>query len=406
VLVQNQKRHCVFFLTRAPYPPVGGDKLKSYHLLKILNHNYNVHLILISEEKVDQEVINFIRQNTYSYKLFLYNKGRFYFNALRGLFSNKPLQVSYYYFENVKRYCDTIFDKDTIVISNLIRTAEYVKDYEGVKLLDIVDSIYLNYLNSKKNVRSILWKIIYSIELPRVKKYEENCIKKFDTTFFVNKYEAMYWASKGNTCWIPNGVSEKVIDYDSSLVEKRKNEIVFFGKMDYQPNIDAVTWFVDHVLDKLSSKIDVIILGYSPVERVKKLSKDNPQVYYTGFVADPYEILSSCALVIAPMQTGGGIQNKILESLALGKIVVSTSLGAKPIVGAENGKHLFIEDDPGAMAALINQIMVDPDEYQHIGEAGKRLIASKYTWEQYEKKLITQINKLSNNAKAKTNSVV
>ena len=110
-----------------------------------------------------------------------------------------------------------------------------------------------------------------------------------------------------------------------------------------------------------------------------------------GYVEDPYVIMDLCTLVVSPMQTGGGVQNKILEGMALAKINVATSLGADSIYLAERGKHILVEDNPTEMATLINAICNNPSEYEHIGIAAKELVKDIYTWENHGRKMIDVI---------------
>ena len=112
----------------------------------------------------------------------------------------------------------------------------------------------------------------------------------------------------------------------------------------------------------------------------------------TGFLEDPYVILNSCFCVIAPMQTGGGIQNKVLETMALGKVNVLTTYGAKPIKGATTNEHFIVRDSPTLMAVVINDIYMFPNKYNIIGKNAKKLILENYTWAAYESSLLRHLS--------------
>jgi len=382
--MEKGKKKCLLILTRFPYPPIGGDKLKSYHLVLILSRVYDLNIIVITEEVINDELKVFFINNDIKYKVFTFKKYRFYLNTLLGLFSKRPLQVSYYSFRSVKKFIASDVINYDLVIANLIRTANYILDCDKNKYLDIVDSIALNYQRSINNVDSYFWKLIYRIETPRLLKFEKECVQSFRNTFYVNKNESEYWSNFGKTTWIPNGVNKKLLTY-STYNPKYKSGIAFFGKMDYQPNIDAVKWFVQNVLPSLKKEIKLYIVGTSPTTEIRKLSQLN-NVIVTGFIEDPYEYLNSCKLIIAPMQTGAGIQNKILESMAIGKTVVTTSLGASPIIGSKNLEHLVVIDNPLEMSNYINDSSIS--ELARIGENARDFIKKHYTWELYEKELI------------------
>lgn len=378
----SQKKKCLIILPRIPYPPIGGDKLKSFNLVKILNELYDLSILIVTEEKLDKESSLFLKSHSSNFNFFQYPKWRFYLNSIRSIFTGNPLQVEYYYFKKVQNYCDSIIIENDIIISNLIRTAQYQNksvESDKIKLLDMVDSIAINYSRSKDKVKSVFWKMIYAYESKRLMEFEKKCIKNFSATFFVNKSESDYWSKFGKTYHIPNGVNESLLTYSNS---ENNNTIVFFGKMNYQPNIDAVLWYVNNVHHLVNKKIKLLILGAHPSETIKKLDKIN-NINVKGYTEDPYKILSNALAIISPMQTGAGIQNKVLEGMALGKLNLLSSLAADPIIGAENGKHFLVENDPVKFAELINDVFINTANYLHIGENARDLISTNYTWKNY-----------------------
>ncbi len=387
----NNKK--VLFLTsRIPYPPIGGDKLKNYWLLKILSKHFDVYLISIAEEEVPEQFCDWANGIGISYKIFRKSKKYFYSNAFKGLFNNLPLQVNYYYFKDVQDYIDSIYNDFDLLFVNLIRTARYIVDKEKPKILDMADSIGLNYERSKEKTKSIFWKLIYGIESNRLIKYENFCIEKFNKTLFFNKEEEKYFNNSKKTSWIPHGVNENLLVYNK-IDEMWRNSIAFFGKMNYQPNIDAVLWFIENVLPKLSKNLQFVVVGAYPTDRLRKLENKYQNLKILGYVEDPYIILKSSLSIIAPMQTGGGIQNKILESMALGTINIVSSLAAKPI-DAKHGEHFLVCDNPEKMAKLIDDIFKDPKKYNKIRNNSREYIKNNFTWSIYEEKILKIIKEI------------
>jgi glycosyltransferase involved in cell wall biosynthesis len=388
----------LFLSSRLPYPPIGGDRLKNYWLLKILSKYFKVHLVSITDQDLPKEFYNWANDLGLTYKLFQKDKRQFYFNTLNGFLTNTlPLQVNYYYFKDVQKYIDQIYQEYDLLFATLIRTAKYIVHKEKPKILDMADSIGQNYLRSAKRTTSIFWKIIYSIEGKRLINFEKYCIKNFDKTLFFNKEERDYFNLPEKTVWIPHGVNEKLLLYEKQDL-KYKNCVAFFGKMDYQPNVDAVLWFVKSVLPYLNRNLKFIVVGAYPKEVIQNLPKKFKNVEVTGYVEDPYLILKSSLCVVAPMQTGGGIQNKILESMALGTINIVSSLAAKPI-GAEHGKHFLVCDDPKEMADMINTIYEKSEDFQYLKENARDYIRNNFTWNIYEIKLLDVIENVLNNSR-------
>jgi glycosyltransferase involved in cell wall biosynthesis len=294
----------------------------------------------------------------------------------------------------VQKYIDSICEDYDLLFATLIRTAKYVLDKQKPKILDMADSIGLNYINSASKTTSIFWKILYTIEGKRLIQFEKYCVEHFDKTLFFNREEKDYFDLPHRTVWIPHGVNEKLLSYENSD-PKYKNYVTFFGKMDYQPNIDAVLWFVKNVLPYLNKNLKFIIVGAYPKRVVQDLPKKFKNIEVTGYVEDPYLILKSSLCVVAPMQTGGGIQNKILECMALGNINIVSSLAAKPI-GAEHGKHFLVCDNPKDMANLINKIYEKPKDFEYLKQNARDFIKNNFTWQIYEKKLLDIIDNLLN----------
>ena len=178
---------------------------------------------------------------------------------------------------------------------------------------------------------------------------------------------------------------------------EEKNWIVFLGKMNYYPNEDSVVYFARQVFPLLRSKlknVKFIIVGAYPTRRVQALSKI-PGVEVTGFVDDPYEYLGRAKVVVAPIRLGAGIQNKILEAMALRKPVVTTSKGARGIAGGADGKHFVVADDPEKMAEKILELLNDPERRREIGQNARALIEERYTWDVIGAELLAEIEKVT-----------
>ncbi len=248
-------------------------------------------------------------------------------------------------------------------------------------------------INHQKTTNSVLFKMIYTIESKRLSCYEPKIINQSDLTLCVNKAEAEDVSRYGNVKWIPNGVNESIFEYNKRDGNYQYS-IAFFGAMFYQPNIDAVLWFDKYVLDWVDSKIRFYIIGSKPSKEVCELAKKRSNVIITGFMEDPYLILNSCDVILAPMQNGGGIQNKILETMALGKVNILTTYAAEPIIGGIAGQHFLVEDNPEKMAELVNDVCFSFDKYAMIGKTAKQLILEQYTWTNYKDKLYNAITDL------------
>jgi glycosyltransferase involved in cell wall biosynthesis len=204
----------------------------------------------------------------------------------------------------------------------------------------------------------------------------------------VNEAESSFWQKVGNVTYLPFAVRQELLNYDRTSQQYAKS-IVFFGKMDYQPNIDAVQWFIKKVHPLMNPSIRFIVLGAKPTGEILQLAEKYENIVVTGHMEDPFEVLHSCLLTVAPMQTGAGLQTKVLEAMALGKIVLATSLAANSIKEANNFEHLLLADTAEEMAQIINEIYMNGEKYQEIGNNAKQLVQKYYTLGRYEDAILS-----------------
>ncbi len=182
------------------------------------------------------------------------------------------------------------------------------------------------------------------------------------------------------TAVVPNGVDVDQFRPRLDLPTSDGKTVVFFGTMNYYPNLDAVRWLLQEIWPVLSRRnpdARLKIIGSHPTPDI--LAQAGPRVEIAGLVDDLQRHLSEAAAILVPLRIGGGTRLKILESLAMSKAIVSTSLGAEGIA-ARSGEHLIIADDPSELANLTGGILDDPAQAQRLGEAGRALAERSYSW--------------------------
>ncbi len=386
------KKKCLVLVPRMPYPLNSGGRIAIYDAIKILSRKYELVIVVVDDHKENKQYLEKLHPFSNEVYFFSFSKWRFYFNSLIGLLKGKPLQVGYFYFKEVQTLVDRVSKSCDFFYAFMIRTTSYGLSLPMKKGNYAIDSMYLNYKKSEENTKSILWKLIYRVELPLLYKTELKQIKKFDLTTFVNKEEAAFWSKFGKVETLPHGVERDILQYNK-FDAKYNNVVAFIGRMDYQPNIEAVFWFLEHVVNRLQDGIEFWIIGGYPTETLIKAIQRFENVKILGFVDDPYIILRSCICTVAPMQTGGGLQTKILMAMAVESIVLSTSLPINAIENAKNGVNIIVEDDGGKTAEKINDIYNNPSEYASIKGQAKILIAETYALDVIEKKLINLVEK-------------
>lgn len=401
------KKNCFMILPRPIYPLISGYSNKNYNLIAGLSLKYNISVAVLLSQKFTKEEIEYYKQYACDVIGIILTKNEKGINALKYLFSREPIQVGLYYKKSIKNLLEKKIKHADIAIASLVRTIKYLDDnsYACIKIFDMVDSIGLNYRNSIQETTSIFWKMLYFIEGKRLVRYEQLKVRSSDCTFFINDKEESYYSSYGETAWLPHGVKESLFHY-TKKDERFKKSVAFIGKMDYQPNIDAIKWYISSVHSKIGQFVPLIIVGANPTKEVINLQKNYSNIIVTGYCDDPYIYLNSAMALIAPMQTGGGIQNKVLEGMALGKINVISTLAARPIVGSQNKIHYLVADTAEEYCSIIKNIAENPDDYTHIENEAQKFIYANFTWQAYNAAYTNKLETLLyNNQRRKTDGI-
>ena len=362
----GKRPRILFIVHRIPYPPNKGEKLRSFWELKELAKRSDVDLFAFYDDPEDARYANELRrycQRVYLEKL-LYLSSRW--NAVKALASGKPLSVGFFCSQKMaQRISQALrsnrYDRILVVSSSM---AQYVEEAEPVKILDLVDvdsDKWSQYAERQPWPGRWLWRE----EARRLSAYESKLVRDFAATLVCTDAEAALLRSKagqGNIQVLQNFLD--ITKYDPrrvSLCEKVRHwqpYIVFSGSMDYFPNIDAARYFAHDVLPLVRREIPeahFVIAGRNPHPSILKLSS-RPEVQLTGSVADIKPYICGAAVAVAPMRIARGVQNKVLEALAAGVPVVTTSIAAKALPDSLQSL-LSVADEPHEFAAAVTRVV-------------------------------------------------
>lgn len=378
--------------SRLPYPLTGGAKLRMFYTAKELSLDHDVELLVVDERPVDQFALDVLEEVFDAVHLFTYPPRQFYLNTLSGIVSRRPLQTHYYHFSAVERWLDTNECRFDLLFCNHVRTTEYARGRDTPHVVDLVDAISRNYRESTEDADGI-WRAIYPVEWRRLRRYEREIAREFDHSFIITE-EDREFVTGGEPfpelTVLTNGVKPGLLDHQPAeyLPVSDAPTIVFLGKMDYFPNEDAAEYFCNDIFPAVRDSFadaEFLVVGASPSERVRQLD-DEPGVTVTGFVDDPTEFLLGSDLVVAPMRHGAGLQNKVIEAMALGCPVLTTEL-AREGIAATDGRHLLVGLTTDMLADKAISTLQNVDRRREIGTAGRELVASNYTWNGAGKRL-------------------
>lgn len=368
----------LFISSRPIFPIIGGDQIRTFQSLRLLTKYFNVHQIIITPTDISKETLaKYEEYGTCRY--FKMSKADHFVSSMRFLHNTLPIQVNYYYSKKVKNYIESIINDYDVVYCNNLRTAEYFRRHTCVnRVIDFVDAISMNYEKARKRA-NLFMKVVYNIDYQRCKAYESLLLQEFDCASVISDIDKRYI--------LRNSKMEKAIQVVGNMVdiseyvpEKEGHNLAFIGKMSYAPNILAVSNFVKNVLPLIRNKIpDVIfyIVGASPCREVLKLH-DGKSVIVTGFVEDINDYFNLASIIVAPMLSGAGIQNKIIQAMGSGKCVVTTPIGAEGLI-IKN--EIAIEDNDNDMAEKIIFLLNHKDVRCTMGQDARKYVQQNLSFD-------------------------
>jgi sugar transferase (PEP-CTERM/EpsH1 system associated) len=373
----------LYLTSRLPFPPIGGDRVRSFHFIKHLSRRHRVTIAALVENRKEVDASAPYR-NLYHHLIPVpLSRSRSYLNCLRGLGSGRPLQVHYYESSRMRAVLAREIARESydVVVCHMIRMAPYLDDIPLRKVVDFCDALSLFHERSSRVKHgSMLSQWIHAIEAKRVGPFEIEEIAKADVSLFISPVDVEYLRRRGlveRIAIVPNGVD--VTEFAFNPDQGDDNCIVYMGNMHTFQNTDAATWLVESILPLIqSARPDAVlyIVGNAPSRRVRSLH-DGRNVIVTGRVRSVATYVARAAVVVAPMRAVAGVQNKILESLALGRPVVTTSIGAE---GLERDV-LTVADAPSDFARAVVDLMENPRRRAELAIEGRRYVEAKYQWE-------------------------
>jgi sugar transferase (PEP-CTERM/EpsH1 system associated) len=374
-------------LPRVPYPLEKGDKLRAYNHIRYLSKNNEIVLCALNDTTIHPDALKNLRPFCKSIHIINISKLKIAWNLFTALFKGIPFQTGYFYNKKAQKQIDKIIDqeKPDHLFCQLVRVAEYIKNQRIPKTLDYQD-VFSKGIERRIEKAPFYLKPIFNNEYKRLLKYENRVFSWFENKTIISKPDRNFipHPEKDKILIIPNGVD---YEFFKPLKRKKAYEIVFIGNMGYPPNVDAAEYLALKILPLVHSskpKARLLLAGASPDNRVLALQSDNIQV--TGWVDDIRECYAQARIFIAPMQIGTGLQNKLLEAMAM-KIPCITSPLANSALGAENGKEILIGNNPNEFATHIIKLLDNPAFADEIAEAGYHFVIGNYDWERATSKL-------------------
>lgn len=381
----------LYLVHRLPYPPNKGDKVRSYHLLKHLAVKHRVFLGTFIDDPQDEAYVHALLPYCADMYVARFSPRAAKLRSLSGLLFDEALTLSYYRNAGLQAWvARTLRERqiDAVVIFSSAM-AQYVQGFPQLRtLVDFVDVDSAKWTQYAPNHRwPLSW--LYRREGKRLLAFERSIAARATHSFFVTDKETELFCRSAPECKdrveaMSNGVDAEFFSPEEATRSPYKAgelALVFTGAMDYWPNIDAVSWFSAEVLPRVHERwpgVHFYIVGRSPAPTVQALASE--RILVTGTVPDVRPYLQHASVVVAPLRVARGIQNKVLEAMAMGLPVVASQECAAA-VDAVPGRDFLSAETVEDYLQHIDSLLQSPERAAAMGKAARERVLVRYSWE-------------------------
>ncbi len=379
----------VLLLTQVlPYPPDSGPKVKTWNVLKYLAQHHEVTLISFVRGDQLAEVRHLEKYccavHTAPMKRGLW---RDLWYMILSFLTNQPFLMIRDDRTAMRQLVDRIASETNfeVVHADQLNMAQYAARVSGAyKILDAHNALWLLYRRLWKTMGFGPKKWLLNRDWRLLKAYEGQICRRFEATLAVSQEDK---AALEEASGQPLNITTIPIAIDTDEVAKvdpqpEANHILHIGTMFWPPNVDGILWFLREIFPLIRAQrpnttFDVV--GANPPPEIVAFNKDGSGVNVTGYVVDPAPFLAKTGVMVVPLRSGGGMRVKILNALAQGLPIVSTTIGCEGIA-VENGKHILIADTPEEFAAATLRLLADDQLAGELRRNGRKLIQATYDY--------------------------
>ncbi len=373
---------------RIPYPPDKGEKLRAWQWVRALAKTHRVWLGCFVDDASDFAAVPVLRQVCEEVCAVRIHPRWQRIRSLSSLLAGRSLSEAYFFDERLRQWVERVVREqaiDTTLIYSSVM-AQYVMPLEGLRrFMDFVDvdsHKWAQYADSRRVLRAL-----YRREARTLATFERQAAEVAEAVFFVTPAEAKLFndvvCATPNIHAVGNGVDADFFSPAECPSPYAVDEwpLVFTGVMDYWPNVDAVMWFLREVLPRLVAlhpRVRLHVVGMRPSREVRALA--GAHVVVTGRVPDVRPYLAHARVAVAPLRIARGVQNKVLEAMAMGCAVVASAACAGAIA-AQPGVEFSAACDAGQFVAAVDELLSDATRAQQMGQAARERVRRDYTWE-------------------------
>ena len=374
---------------QVPYPLDSGGRLGIYGITKSLAEQGH-EITLVTYVKDIPSELNIIELKKICEPIFIkWDTENNLTGVLLNLFSSIPYNISKYYSKNLERFLKDFFRKYTVDIVHIDHlhmawAIDIIKQITKVPVVLREHNLEMKIMKRFAETESnIFLRYFAAIQYKKFQHYEPKQCRKFDSCIMITKEDEdalVKLSSDIRTNVIPVGVDDKLFKFNN--INVMPYTLFHIGSLDWQPNYDGLVWFLSEIFPEIinhfpNTKLYIYSKGIEKLEISKEISRN---IMICGYVKDIQQEIMDKHVLIVPLRIGSGMRVKIIEMLAIGKIVVSTSIG-KEGIDVENGKHILIADDRKEFIKIIKDIFENRVDSKNIIINARNTMKEKYSWE-------------------------
>lgn len=375
--------------TKSPYPLYEGRALRTYNLIRQTAREHEVHLLSFVQTPEEVDGIEHMKQVCASVKsvpLYMGGRGPLLWDALRELVSASPLLAVKYRSAAMFRHIDEALAEGgfDLVHLDMLHLADYIERVHRLPVVLVEHNVESVLLERRVQAESHWFKRAYfGYQLRKLRRYEAWACAAADHVVAVSdndgeQLKAM--AGHSRVTAIPNGVDTSY--FQPAGAGSRPNSVVFVGGLTWFPNLDAIGYFCAEILPLILREIPdftITVVGKNPSSGVDEAIQGNPHVRLAGLVEDVRPYIEEATAYVVPLRVGGGTRLKILDALASGKALISTSVGAEGLE-LEPGRDILIADDPRSFADAVVRVLRNASVAQELAHNGRAAVQRRYEW--------------------------
>jgi sugar transferase (PEP-CTERM/EpsH1 system associated) len=371
----------LYVTPRFPYPPLKGDQLIFFHRLRLLGKRHEIALLTFAEEEAELDGTRQLAEFCSSIETVVLPRWRSIVNVATGApLSQLPLQVLYFRSRAFRRKLEALLERERfdVVHAYFHRVTPFVEGLAVPTVLDLMDSMQLRAARNAAHERGPK-RLVWAEELRRVRAFERSVASRFARVVVVSDQDRDLIPG-ANVEVVPNGVDAGEFAPLATLRDPRT--IAFSGNMSYEPNVHAIQWFADTCFPRIRERVPqarLAIVGSNPARSVVELGM-REGIEVTGYVESMSRALNEGTVAVAPMVSGSGIQNKILEAMACALPVVATTVGRGSIPAGER-EGLITADGADAFADAVTSLLENESLAREVGGRGRAFVLERYSWE-------------------------